>query len=494
MRSPPDPKDPAEDPVRTSVGRKLRQNRKRKGISQAELARQIGISPTYLNLLEHGKRSMQLPILYAAAKALDSDLSQYIEVDNTSSTSVLAELLSDPIASSLSLSEKDLHNLNTQPRIATTITALFQLYKNARAELDATIARIPQTKTVSLGYAPGDEVSDFLQSHNNYFAPLEKSATQTRKAMNLPLRIYSNQLATAIREHFGIDCLFVAPDTTSSVVREYDPRKERLVLSQDLPENTKKFQLCHVIGLQIVEKSSFAKKIFSNTKFLHEETPKLLKIHLANYFAGALLLPYAEFYRSVTTHRYDVEMVAKEFESTYETVAHRMCNLADPNMFGVPLHFLRVDVAGNISKRYTASGFRFPRDMGSCPKWAVHSAFLNPANITTQMSVMPDGSTFFCFAKVVVEPKNGSTVRGTAYSIGLGASTKYIDQFVYGDDFPRSQITQRAIPIGISCRFCERADCNQRAAPSYKLAFSVNEYTKKDNFFSPLTKLDKKKG
>jgi hypothetical protein len=148
------------------------------------------------------------------------------------------------------------------------------------------------------------------------------------------------------------------------------------------------------------------------------------------------------------------------------------------------MHFVRCDVAGNISKRYSATGLRFPEGTGSCGKWAVHLAFLNPSVITRQYSLMPDGGTYFCFAKVVIAPHRGSVVRGTTYSIGLGTHADLAKHLAYADELPYQP--KLAVPVGVTCKFCERADCNQRAAPSYKFAFNVDEYTKKDNFFSPL--------
>ncbi len=154
---------------------------------------------------------------------------------------------------------------------------------------------------------------------------------------------------------------------------------------------------------------------------------------------------------------------------------------------------MRVDIAGNISKRYSATGLRFPQNAGSCPKWAVHAAFLNPSVITRQYSIMPDGSTYFCFAKVIAQPQQGSLVRGTAYSIGVGCRAEDAHHLVYAQDVPATDLKRTAIPPGTTCRFCERTDCNQRAAPSYKFAFAVDEYTKKDNFFSPLTTAGREK-
>jgi predicted transcriptional regulator len=145
-------------------------------------------------------------------------------------------------------------------------------------------------------------------------------------------------------------------------------------------------------------------------------------------------------------------------------------------------------VAGNTSKKYSGSGLKFPHGSGSCPKWAVHQAFLTPSVVTRQYSTMPDGTTYFCFAKVTLQPLEGSLVRGTTYSIGLGTQAENARHVVYARDLPAPDRT--AVPTGITCRFCERTDCNQRAAPSYKFAFAVDEYTKKDNFFSPLTSDD----
>jgi XRE family transcriptional regulator, fatty acid utilization regulator len=149
-----------------------------------------------------------------------------------------------------------------------------------------------------------------------------------------------------------------------------------------------------------------------------------------------------------------------------------------------------VDVAGNISKRYSQTGIRFPTGTGSCPKWATNLAFLTPNVLARQYSVFPDGSTYFCFAKVVSNPEQGSIARGTVYSIALGTYADNAKFLVYADDMPFADPRKMSVPVGTTCRFCERADCNQRAAPSYKYAFRVDEYTKKDNFFSPLVSAD----
>ncbi len=163
-----------------------------------------------------------------------------------------------------------------------------------------------------------------------------------------------------------------------------------------------------------------------------------------------------------------VERLAERFESSYETVAHRLCNLSDPARRGLPMHFLRVDAAGNLSKRYSGDGIRLSHHEGSCPKLAVHLAFLTPSLLRRQYNRYPDGSTFFCFAKVVTDPSGGSLARGTAYSIGLGTHAENAKHLAYADDMPFADPLRQATPVGTTCRFCERTDCNMRSAPSYK--------------------------
>ncbi len=265
-----------------------------------------------------------------------------------------------------------------------------------------------------------------------------------------------------------------------------------LTLSSHLLEQRMKFQLAHTIGLRLFDEERLHDAILAGHPSRHTETGKLLKIHLANYFAGALLLPYEAFYSEVQRTRYDVEHLANVFESSYETVAHRICNLSDPARRGVPMHFLRVDVAGNISKRYAGDGIHFSHHTGSCPKLAVHLAFLTPSVITRQYSIFPDGSRYFCFAKVVSEPDRGSLAKGTVYAIGLGSVADNAKHFVYADDIPFVDPRKMSVPVGTTCRFCERTDCNMRSAPSLKFHYRIDEYTKKDNFFSPLVVGDEK--
>ena len=488
-----------ESVLNANVGLKLRTLRLNRTIKQSDAARELGVSPAYLNLIEKGKRVMPFPLLWKALRYFNADPEVFMsELGQGRVDQALAKLLDEPLLKSLDIDSESLQHLSSEPKLAGTVAALFNLYKNTRTQLENVLAQLSAEERAAtqepgfrsapaprMDYSPFDEVSDFLQEHRNYFPELEEQAESLRKGYGLERQVTSTHLIALLDKHLGYQVQFEPSQSGSSVVRRLDPERRTLTLSPTLTEQPLRFQLATSVGLILLDRNTgLLEQIFRDFKPKHAESPRLIKVNLANYFAGALILSYADFFQEVQRTRYDVELLANIFGTTYETVAHRLCNLSDPNRMGIPFHFVRADIAGNISKRYSGTGLKFATGGGSCGKWALHLAFLNPAQITRQYSMMPDGTTYFCFAKVQLQPIEGSIVLGTAYSIGLGTHAENAKYLAYG--LPTNDLRKDAVPAGISCRFCERTDCNQRAAASYRFAFSFDEYTKKDCFFSPL--------
>ncbi len=484
-----------ENALNANVGHRLRALRLSKNVKQADAARELGVSPAYLNLIEKGKRVTPFPLLWKALRFFQVDPEDFMgQLGEGRVDEALAKLLDEPLLKTLNLDQDSLQSLSAEPKLAGTVAALFNLYKNTRSQLENVMAqlsseergRVPSSpQEPRLDYSPFDEVSDFLQAHGNYFPELEEEAEALRKDGGERI-VGSGVLMKMLEARFGITTRISDAPHGSSVVRRLSLEEQVLELSPTLTEQPLKFQIAATLGLLILDKTRLVERIVgARTK--HAETPRLIKVNLANYFAGAVMLPYGEFFKEVQRTRYDIELLSSIFGTTYETVAHRVCNLADPKRKGLPFHFIRTDIAGNISKRYSGTGFKFT-STGSCGKWAVHLAFLNPSQLTRQYSAMPDGTTYFDFAKVQLQPIEGQIVRGTAYAIGLGTHAENARYLAYG--LPTTDLKRDSVPIGVSCRFCERADCNQRSAASYRFAFSFDEYTKKDCFFSPLVQSD----
>jgi predicted transcriptional regulator/DNA-binding XRE family transcriptional regulator len=483
-----------ENALNANVGIKLRSLRLTRNVKQADAARDLGVSPAYLNLIEKGKRVMPFPLLWKALRYFEQDPEQFMSTLGEGRVDeALAKLLDEPLLKSLEIDPESIQHLSAEPKLAGTVAALFNLYKNTRSQLENVLAQLSSEERakaqsrapgVRFDYSPFDEVTDFLEAHRNHFPELEEQAEALRRDFKLDRQVTSHHLVRLLEERFKYRFQLEESPAGSSVVRRLDTEGHTLTLSPTLTEQPLKFQLAASLGLLLMDKERILERVVDTAKLKHAETPRLIKVNLSNYFAGALMLPYGDFFKEVERTRYDVELLSNVFGTTYETVAHRLCNLSDPKRRGVPFHFLRADIAGNISKRYSGTGLKFASGGGSCGKWAVHLAFLNPSQLTRQYSMMPDGTTYFCFAKVQLQPIEGSIVRGTAYSIGLGTHAENARFLAYG--LPTHDLKRDAVPTGISCRFCERTDCNQRAAASYRFAFAFDEYTKKDCFFSPL--------
>lgn len=485
-----------ENALNANVGHRLRALRLSKNIKQADAARELGVSPAYLNLIEKGKRVTPFPLLWKALRFFQVDPEAFMgELGEGRVDEALAKLLDEPLLKTLNLDPDSLQSLSAEPKLAGTVAALFNLYKNTRSQLENVMAqlsseergRVPSSpQEPRLDYSPFDEVTDFLQEHENYFPELEEEAEALRRDFESDRIVSSGALMKMLESRFGVATRIADAPEGSSVVRRLSLEDKVLELSPSLTEQPLKFQIAATLGLLVLDKTRLMERIVG-ARTRHAETPRLIKVNLANYFAGALMLPYGAFFKEVQRTRYDIELLSSIFGSTYETVAHRVCNLADPKRKGLPFHFIRTDIAGNISKRYSGTGFKFT-SAGSCGKWAVHLAFLTPSQLTRQYSAMPDGTTYFDFAKVQLQPIEGRIVRGTAHSIGLGTHAENARYLAYG--LPSTDLKRDAVPIGVSCRFCERTDCNQRSAASYRFAFSFDEYTKKDCFFSPLVNSD----
>ena len=179
---------------------------------------------------------------------------------------------------------------------------------------------------------------------------------------------------------------------------------------------------------------------------------------LANYFAGAVIMPYEAFRATASALRHDIARLGIRYDASFEQVSHRLATLRRPSAEGVPMHFMRTDIAGNISKRFSASGLRLPRYGGACPRWIVHHAFATPGRIVSQIVRLPDGDGYLLVAKAEIAAPGGGPSRATM----VGASLAHARQFVYADglDLDAPSI---AVPVGVTCRQCPREDCAERA-------------------------------
>jgi predicted transcriptional regulator len=243
-------------------------------------------------------------------------------------------------------------------------------------------------------------------------------------------------------------------------MRRYDPATRELTLNATQPAATRAFQMAYHVAASVL--ADLIERELEAARFRSPEAADVCRVGLGNYAAGALLMPYGRFAAAARARRHDVEQLAAQFGASLEQVCHRLSNLQRPGARGVPLYFVRLDFAGNITKRHSATRFRFARFGGACPLWNVHEAVSAPERFLVQLAEMPDGVRYLCVARAVVKRSDSYLEPDRRYVLGFGCEVEHAHALVYSAGV---DLKGPATPIGVSCRICERDDCAQRAFP-----------------------------
>ncbi len=473
------------------IGSKIRALRKQRKLSQVNLAEQLNISASYLNLIEHNRRPLSAAVLIKLAHLFDVDLQTFAGQDGGRLQSELHEVFGDPMFEHHHVPRTDLDELaQVSPDAARAVLHLYHAYHNAHESAQSLASQLSQDLALpgaDPSRFPSEQVSDYIQHHGNYFPEVEQAAEQLWQQVGLESDEMYHGLATHLFKAHGIRIRVVTATDDSGVVRRYDAARRLLILSDLLPRPSRQFHLAHQIAL--VQHSNLLLQLSDDPGLTSDESRSLCRIALANYFASAVLMPYKAVYAAAREKRYDVELLGNQFGTSFEQVCHRLTSLRRPGSEAIPFHFLRVDLAGNVSKRFSASGIQISRYGGACPRWNLHTAFLTPGRICTQVSQMPDGRKYFCLARTVVRSARGHKPPEAVYSIGLGCDLQYASEMVYADgvdlDNPES-----VVPIGTSCRMCDRMDCQQRAFPSLQHPLEINETARGLSFYAPVSGVD----
>ena len=470
----------------TRFGGKVRSLRRTQKLSQAELARRLGISASYLNLIEHNRRPFTAELLVKMADVLPIDVKALSAKNDERVVAELLEAFGDPLFENLDVIAPDVGELvSAHPVASEAILRLYEAYRDARESLASLAAKVSEQGVLSGAPPrfPSEEVSDLLQRHSNYFPDLEAGAEALAKDARLEDRdaLFAG-LASYLERTHGVQVRIEQASVMKGALRRFDSKAGVLSLSEVLRRGSRNFHLAHQVGL--LTQGVVLDRIAADPLLTTDEARALSRVALANYFAAAVLMPYEPFLGAARRERYDVELLGDRFRTSFEQVCHRLTTLRRPGAEGVPFHMLRIDIAGNISKRFSASGFRFARFSGACPRWNVFEACLTPGMIRTQISQMPDGQTFFDIARTVRKHGGGFHASHSSYAISLGCDLVHARDIVYADG--RDLANREAVTeVGPTCRLCNRLDCEQRAFPPVQHPLIVNEHVRGVSFYAP---------
>jgi predicted transcriptional regulator/transcriptional regulator with XRE-family HTH domain len=465
--------------AKTFVGSRVRQLRSERGFSQAALAQMLEISPSYLNQIEHDVRPLTVGVLLRITEVFGVDATFFASQDDTRLVAELREVTLDrDLDIDLDLPEIA-EVVSAHPAVAKAMVNLHRRYRITTARLAAATEGRFSLNTGGSGFGSGtgaitmphEEVRDYFYERQNYLHELDTAAEDFTIRMRMHRAELAAELSARLTAVHGVH-IIRRIDLGDTVLHRFDPTTKTLEIGGQLSSGQAVFRLA--AELAYLEFGDLVDTLVEEGKFTSDESRILARLGLANYFAAAVVLPYRQFHDVAENFHYDVERLSAFYSVSYETVAHRLSTLQRPSMRGVPFSFVRVDRAGNMSKRQSATGFHFSSSGGTCPLWNVYETFANPGKIGVQIAQMPDGRHYMWVARTVERRAHRYGQPGKTFAIGLGCELRHAARLVYSEGLDLSG--DNATPIGAGCRVCERVNCPQRAFPELGRALDLDEH------------------
>jgi predicted transcriptional regulator/transcriptional regulator with XRE-family HTH domain len=465
------------------AGARLKRLRRERQLTQAAMAADLDVSPSYLNLMERNQRPVTVQILIRLTDVYGVDPREFMAAEGEHSAGELEQMLTDPLFRDAPVPRAEVRDAaESSPALLAAMARLYRAYAAAREAAEAGFFSghgADRTAPV-VGESPVDRVRAILQESHNHFPELEEAGESLAAELALAGADLFHPLSDYLRARHNVRVRILPIEPMAGRLRWYDRHRRQLMISEAVAPPGRTFQLAYQLALS--QYPDLLNEVSARLEPHHDLTRRLLRVTLANYFAGALMMPYGRFLEAAEASGYDIAILGARFCASFEQVAHRLTTLARPAARGVPFFLIRVDMAGNVSKRFSPSRFPFAHSGGTCPLWNIHAAFAEPGKILTQIIELPDGTQWFSLCRTARRARAPYGAIEPCFAIGLGCELKYAKRLVYARrlDFDALEAT----PIGINCRLCDRPLCPQRAAPPAMRQLFVDETTRS---ISPFT-------
>lgn len=436
------------------------------------MAEDIGISTSYLNLMERNQRAMSAKVLLKLAERYDFDLASFAGQSDAQLVAELYEVMRDPLFKNTPITKVEAEDLvSLSPNAARAMLKLYSKHRDLSLRSVETTGDRDRVELLERSAEAVEAVREFIHAKKNYFPELDSLAEELAIELSFDKQTNPGVLRSRLQKKHGITVRVVPIDIMPQMLRYFDRHSRRINLSELLRTPGRRFQLAFQIAM--LEQRKLIDKIVKSANLPGPESEGLCRTSLANYFAAALLMPYGRFLRECENTRYDIELLSHRFGTSFEQTTHRLTTLQRPDARGIPFFFVRMDIAGNVSKRFSAGRFHFSKFGGACPLWNIHECFQSPEKVHTQIIQLTDDTTYFSMAKMVVRSDGTHNSPQQKLAIGLGCDIAYAPRIGYADKYNLE--TPKPTPIGVNCYLCERANCAQRAHAPLNKTLSFDE-------------------
>lgn len=455
------------------AGPRVRRIRNQRGLTQTAMAEGLGISPSYLNLIERNQRPLTVQLLLKLTSVYKIEPEE-LQGEKDSGASALKEVFSDPLLAGELPGDQELVEIaEGAPNAAAAIVKLYRAYREQAerlSDLSELLAREGHATSISGARLPIDEVHDILDRRPNHFASIEEEA-ESFVALLQPGDDLAGALKQWLKAEHGIAVRVLPAATMPNWRRRYDRHSQRLFVSERLSPFDQLREIAMEAALIRMQVAVAAE--IQAMKFASDEARRIARFELGRYAAHALMMPYAAFHQAAVRAKYDIDVLRSRFGVSFEQAANRLTMLARPSSPGVPFFMLEIDNAGHRFRRGGAQGYPQSRFGGSCPKLPVHAAFAQPSQIIVEAVEMPDGAEFLTIARTLEGPQGSFTERPRRTAILIGCDIGFKDEIVYGAALAGKGLAPTQ--VGPACRLCERQGCLARAEPPVTRPLGLDE-------------------
>lgn len=449
--------------TRIYAGPAIRKLRRNAGQTQAAMAQALDISPSYLNLIENGQRPLSAALIVRLAERFAFDPARLAGEAVPGGAAGLRRRVGDARFADLDISGAEVDEwLANAPATAAAFVRLFDQAPQVDGAGTARDGEAPEVQEVRVA----------IEQWRNHFADLDGQAEALADELRLSGGDLYGSIAERLRVRHQLAIRILPSDVMPDRLRWLDYHARQLQLSELLRPASRCFQAAATLGQ--IEAKGEIDALVAGASFSSSAGERLFRRHLVHYYAAALMMPYSRFLRACDATGYDLLLLQRRFGAGFEQVAHRLTTLQRVGARGLPLFMLRIDRAGQGSKRY-AGASQSPLVDGDarCPLWAIHTAFSRPGEVIADLVELEDGSRWFTQSRSVAASGTigqGPTAR---FAICVGVDAKLAAPLVAarGIDLLRAEAT----PIGLGCRRCTRTGCPQRSAPPINRTLRFHE-------------------
>lgn len=453
------------------AGPRIRRIRHSLELTQTAMAEALGISPSYLNLIERNQRPLTVQLLLKLASTYKLDLDE-LRGEAGDTLAALKEVFADPLLSAELPGDQELVEVaEAAPNAATGIVRLYKAFRESQARLSDLrdlLAREGKETGVLSARLPADEVREKFEARPNHFPRIEERAEEFAASLSSGTELLGSLKDWLRREH-NIAVRLMPVHAMPLWRRRFDRHSMRLFLSERLSP----FDQLREVAIEtclLSMRDEIAAEL-AGFSLSGDEAVRIARFELARYAAHALMMPYDQFQQAAVRARYDIDVLRSRFSCSFEQVANRLTMLQRPGKPGIPFFMLEIDHAGNRFRRAGALGYPQARFGGLCPKLPIHAAFAQPGQILVERVEMTGGEDFLVVARTLEGPQGAFRERVRRTAVLLGCDAALAGETVYGDAAAGAPPT----PVGTACRLCERKGCLSRVEPPITRPVGLDE-------------------